>query len=88
MSQKPSFHEEEKMFGRIKDNKSGFRLPSLSTNIDNGKLPDLWKRFHSVRNKDYHNKSRIKGEKKAENNPIPSSFRNIKEALPIAFLKK
>lgn len=67
--------------------KPKFRLPNLTINIHSPKTQICGKRFNYVKNRDYLNKSHIKNNMTVDN-LLPSSFSNIKDALPVAFLQK
>lgn len=71
---------------------STLKLPKLEHTLKDNKRTQMFgKRFNSVKTRDYLNRSTAKGteeDKKTDVEHLPTTFKSISEALPIALIKK
>lgn len=74
--------------GQGYNKRSKLVLPNLKGASNPNNLPSYGKRFKSVKARDYNNRTNIAQEPVKLETLLPTSFRNISEALPIALLKK
>lgn len=68
---------------------SNFKLPQLQEKMQASKMPQFGKRFNSVKTRDYLNRTKREEESSQPSRlEMPTSFRSISEALPMALIKK
>ena len=89
MSMETSTLNSQKAIGQGFNKRSKFKLPTIAT-PDAGKLPVFGKRFNSVKNRTYLNRSNHQPpvEETPMENQLPTSFRSVSEALNVAIFKK